>query len=38
MDNNEKIRREQRMAEEMIRLHCEKRHGSRGVLCADCGC
>jgi len=36
MDNNEKIRREQRMAEEMIRLHCEKRHGSRGALCADC--
>ena len=36
MDNDEKIRREQRMAEEMIRLPCEKRHGSRGALCADC--
>ena len=37
MESDDKLRREQRMVEEMIRLHCKKRHAPHaGALCADC--
>lgn len=32
----EKRRREEALLNEMIRLYCRKRHGSRGELCDEC--